>query len=199
MPMDRDEVALLSRIGQRDRAALERLYKAYRSKLLRFALRVVRGPEDAEEVVNDVFFVVWKEAAKFEGRSRVSTWLMGIAYRQALKRLRREASYLRVIAPGSTAEGEEDAGANAPAADAGPSQRLITDELADVALAALSPDQRLMVELAMVLGHSYPEIAVITDCPVNTVKTRIFHARKRMREALARAGAGDGLSSVVGE
>ncbi|MEO0421794.1 MAG: sigma-70 family RNA polymerase sigma factor [Pseudomonadota bacterium] len=194
-----DDNQLMSRISRQDKAALQALYLAYHGKLMRFALRVVRRPEDAEEVVNDVFMVVWRDAGTFEGRSRVSTWLMGIAYRRALKHLRKETSRLRLVASGGGERDEPDQYLESAEDDAPlPADALEQQEVADVALKSLPADQRLMVELALVMGHSYPEIAEMADCPVNTVKTRMFHARKRMRDALKATGLGTDLADALG-
>src|SRR5262245_29312499 len=86
---DEREQALVSRIGGGDKAALEELYLIYHRRLARFLTRVIRDYDLAQEIINDTMFVVWQRALKFRGASRVSTWIMGIAYRRALKSLRR--------------------------------------------------------------------------------------------------------------
>ena len=122
-------------------------------------------------------------APETRGESRLSTWLLGIAYRLALKRLKRNSGHsgtafdvLETIEP-------------ALADDSGAAQRE-QREWIDRALTTLPPVQRLTIELAYFAGHTCDEIAAITDCPVNTVKTRLFHARERLRALLPRlAGA----------
>jgi RNA polymerase sigma-70 factor (ECF subfamily) len=166
----------LERIARGDRQAMQKLYFAYHRRLNRFLLRTL-SPERADEIINDTMFVVWRHAADFRGESRVSTWILGIAYRLALKRLKRDQPR-----DFSTVE-LSDANEAALMDDAGAQQRE-TREWIDRALLALPPAQRLTVELAYFLGHSCEEIAVITDCPVNTVKTRLFHARERLRRSL---------------
>ena len=155
---------------------MHKLYFAYYRRLNRFLLRTL-SPERADEIINDTMFVVWRHAADFRGESRVSTWILGIAYRLALKRLKRErardAGTIELSAATEYAL-MDDSGAN---------QRE-TREWIDSALVSLPPAQRLTVELAYFLGHSCEEIAAITDCPVNTVKTRLFHARERLRRLL---------------
>src|SRR5262245_28665603 len=84
------ECALLRRIADQDRQALEELYNAYHRRLCRFLLRLAPRYDFAEEVINDTFWVVWTKAGEFRGASRVSTWIMGIAYRRALRALRDE-------------------------------------------------------------------------------------------------------------
>ena len=176
--VDSDEdLALLERIAAGDRAAMQRLYFAYHRRLTRFLLRAVRRPDLAEEIVNDTMFTVWRCARDFRGESRVSTWVMGIAYRLALKRMRRDRRSPETL---SIEQHEID-----PGNDAGASQRELR-ECIDRALFSLPAPQRLVIELAYFMGCSCAEIATIADCPVNTVKTRLFHARERLRASLPR-------------
>ncbi|HEX7037172.1 MAG TPA: sigma-70 family RNA polymerase sigma factor [Pseudomonadales bacterium] len=161
------EGELLERIARGDEAALESLYRAWYPRLVRFVLRIVRDPGLVEEVINDVFLVIWRSAAAFRGDSHASTWILGIAYRRALKRAgqRRPA----------TRERAED-----PDPEEVPCRRL---EL-EGCLARLNPEQRATVELTYYFGYSYREIAEIMKCPENTVKTRMFHARRALRSLL---------------
>jgi DNA-directed RNA polymerase specialized sigma24 family protein len=85
---DGEESQLLQRIAARDRRALEELYHAYHRRLARFLLRLAPRYDFAEEVINETFWIIWRKAAGFRGASRVSTWIMGIAYRRALRALR---------------------------------------------------------------------------------------------------------------
>jgi RNA polymerase sigma-70 factor (ECF subfamily) len=85
-----EDRALLERIATGDRIAMQKFYFAFHRRLNRFLLRTVRSPDQAEEIINDAMFIVWRQAAHFRGESRVSTWLMGIAYRLALKRLKQD-------------------------------------------------------------------------------------------------------------
>jgi RNA polymerase sigma-70 factor, ECF subfamily len=172
-----EDRALIERIAAGDRAAIQRLYFAYHRRLSRFLLRVVRRPDLVEEIVNDTMFTVWRCARDFRGESRVSTWVMGIAYRIALKRLRRDRRAGETV---SIEQHDMD-----PGNDAGAGQRELR-ECIDRALFSLPPPQRLVIELAYFMGCSCAEIATIADCPVNTVKTRLFHARERLRASLPR-------------
>jgi len=168
------EAALLQRIAQQDRRAFEELYHGYHRRLSRFLLRLAPRFDFAEEIINDTFWVVWRKAGEFRGASRVSTWIMGIAYRRALRALRtaRHHSAGRIEA-GNLQEALVD---NAEARD-------MQDWVAS-ALATLPEEQRLALELAYFLGHSCEEIATITNAPVGTVKARMFHARQKLRTAL---------------
>jgi len=182
-----DELALLRRVAAKDRKAFEALYHLYYRRLFGYLLKLTRRAELVEEVLNDVMLAVWKGAPSFDGRSRPSTWIFGIAYHKALKALARRPE-----------EREEDEGEWPEPVDADEPESLAARrELAGVlgrALGALSAEQRAVVELTYYYGMAYQEIAEIVGCPVNTVKTRMFHARRRLRELLP----GLGISSHAG-
>jgi RNA polymerase sigma-70 factor (ECF subfamily) len=89
MPPD-DELALLRRVATKDRKAFEALYHLYYRRLFGYLLKLTRRAELVEEVLNDVMLAIWKGAATFDGRSRPSTWIFGIAYHKALKALSRQ-------------------------------------------------------------------------------------------------------------
>jgi RNA polymerase sigma-70 factor (ECF subfamily) len=177
---------LLERIIQRDRNALAILYERYYHRLLRFIYQIVGDTDAAQEGVNDVMFVVWNQATEFAGRSKVSTWIMGIAYRKALKlRLRlhkwvfrfKAADWTESIEPVARIEGLTD--------------QLVIEDLLFRALKQLPPKQRAVIELAYYSGYAYGEIAEIVGCPENTVKTRMFHARSRLQDILRSLGQHD--------
>jgi RNA polymerase sigma-70 factor (ECF subfamily) len=123
-------------------------------------------------------YVVWSRAASFAGRSRVSTWIFGIAYKQAIKRLEREGRLRLDRLPD-----EQESHAAVPSVESEISS-LQLQEMLDKAVQRLSPSHRSVVELTYHFGYSYLEIAEIVGCPVNTVKTRMFHARTQMRRIL---------------
>ena len=179
LPDDAADRELLRRTAARDRDAFRSLYVAYHRRLARFLLRLTRQFDVAEEIINDTMWVVWQRAADFHGDSRVSTWVMGIAYRRALKTLRRANLQARWIEFDNSAD-YNDQGSAVDGADRA--------ELVTRALAALPLEQRLVLELTYYLGHSCAEIAEITDTPVNTVKTRMFHARRKLRSLLPALG-----------
>lgn len=167
---------LLKRIGARDRAALEQLYHRYHGRLTGYLLRITRRPELAEEVLNDTMLTVWQQAARFEGRSRPSTWVFGIAYRKALKALSRLPREVQTLAAVEERPGPEES-------DRALALRELRERLT-AALGELSVEQRAVVELTYFQELSYREIARILDCPENTVKTRMFHARRKLRRLL---------------
>jgi RNA polymerase sigma-70 factor (ECF subfamily) len=166
------ERALLKRIAASDGAAMKELYFLYHRRLARFLMRLTPRYDLAEEIINDTFWVVWQHAADFRGASRVSTWILGIAYRRGLKTLRyagpRPADTEVELEPATTE----------------PVQEMELNEWLDVALARLPLEQRSVIELAYHVGHSCEEIALIMQCPVNTVKTRMFHARRKLKTLL---------------
>ena len=168
---DRD---LLDKVAAGDREALRGLYLLYQRKLANFLLRFTRRRDLVEEVINDTLYVVWCKAKEFRGDSRLSTWIMGIAYRCALKTLRGRGHQLLHAVP------LEDECLPAPDELAAAE----TGEWVALAMQQLPPEQRLTLELAYGQGYSCGEIAEIMDCPVNTVKTRMFHARGKLRTLL---------------
>lgn len=167
------ELALLTRIGRQDRDAFKELYIIYHRRLSRFISRLSSRQELAEEIINDTMWTVWKKAGSFRGASQVSTWILGIAYRQALMTFRRAGPPPAEEPPGHTA---------AVVADSQIATE--THEWLAHGLAQLPLEQRMVIELTYFLGHSCEEIATIMDCPVNTVKTRMFYARRKLKVTL---------------
>lgn len=175
---DAADAELLQRIAAGERAALEALYRAYHRRLDRFLARVSRRADVVEEVINDTFWVVWQKASNFRGDSRPSTWIMGIAYRCALKALRQHGDE----AIDDSASADERDGALSASSDPRALHEL--NDWVGKALLRLNGDQRLTLELAYGAGHSLEEIAAIMSCQVSTVKARMFHARVRLRHLL---------------
>ena len=170
------DYALLHAIARGERHALDELYLSYHRRLARFLLRLVPRYELVEEAINDTFMVVWQNAADFRGASRVSTWIIGIAYRTALKSLRRNGNSSMQAVDELTEQSVD------------PTQETETQEWVARALMQLPIEQRLTMELAYHMGHSVQEIATITECPVGTVKARMFHAREKLRQYLPALG-----------
>jgi RNA polymerase sigma-70 factor (ECF subfamily) len=177
-PKERDN-ALLVAIAAGDRRALEELYLGYHRRLARFLSRFTPRYENVEEIINDTFMVVWQNAKDFRSASQVSTWIIGIAYRTALKSFRRQKNHTGTASLEDYPEQTVD-----PTLDAE-----IQDWLKH-GLSRLPIEQRLTLELAYHMGHSLEEIAVITECPVGTVKARMFHAREKLRQYLPTLSGG---------
>ena len=169
------ESELIARIAKGDRRAFEELYNLYHRRLARFLTRLTRRYDVAEEVINDTFWIVWKKAADFRGESQPSTWILGIAYRRARNAFRSSAR--------AGSQENLDGLLEPPTSD----EPMRTEELRDwlvQALGQLPVEQRLAVELCYELGYSCEEISAIMGCPVNTVKTRLFHARAKLQKLL---------------
>jgi RNA polymerase sigma factor (sigma-70 family) len=172
---DAEDLKLLKRVAVKDKVAFENLYLRFYPQLSRYLSRLVRRPEMVEEVVNDTLFVVWEKADQFQGRSKVLTWVIGIAYLKGIKALDK----LRRI-PDQHADELDD--------NIEETNDLISklglEEWLTSGLDLISADQRSVVELTYFFGYSYQEIAETMGCPVNTVKTRMFHARRRLANLL---------------
>jgi RNA polymerase sigma-70 factor (ECF subfamily) len=180
---DGADLALLERIGNGDRHALHSLYNTYYHPLLRFIYRITGRLDLAQEGVNDVMLVVWRNGRSFGGRSSVSTWIMGIAYRKALKLLAASRRWTDRFAAAAFEDVIERSDGLAEQSDDGDLRDLL-----DEALRHLSAEHRAVVELTYFYGCSYEEIAAIAACPVNTVKTRMFHARAKLKKLLPALG-----------
>ncbi|WP_299654893.1 RNA polymerase sigma factor [uncultured Tateyamaria sp.] len=167
--------ALIAAVAQGDVTAFEQVHKKYFPKLMHFARRITGSAEAAEEVANDVLMTVWRTADRFEGRSKPSTWIFGIAYRVAMKqrtKLQRRAGDVE-LDEGMIASKDDTA------------EAVIRGTDLKNALDQLKPELRAVVELTYYNGYLYTEIAEILDCPVGTVKTRMMTARRRLRGILS--------------
>lgn len=166
-----NEFGLLGRVRRRDRGAFSELYHLYHPRLHGYLRRLLADSGAVEEVLDDVMLVVWKDAGKFRGRAAVSSWIFGIAYRKALTAMRTERRYQAPLDRSADPDDTSSPSSHNP-------------EWIRAALMQLSPDHRQVVELTYFSGFSYQEIANIAGCPVNTVKTRMFHARRRLKVLL---------------
>jgi len=172
-----DDRELLTRVACGNLEAFERLYRLYQLRLTRFLATLLKRPELIEEVLDDTMMVVWQSAGCFRGSSKASTWIFAIAYRKALKARARWPDPVEEPAVDNRVSEE-------PGPDDGVHQRHLHDALV-VAMSRLSADHRAVVDLTYFHGLGYREIAEIMGCPVDTVKTRMFHARRRLKDALA--------------
>ncbi len=168
------ERTLLGHVAAGDHDAFEALYRAFQPRVFGFVRRILGDPQLAEEIADDVMLVVWRDANRFQQRSRVSTWVFGIAWRMAANALRRRRPPHPAMPDGEVPDALSDTAA-----------RIEQSDWLMHAFANLSSEHRTVVELTLVHGFSYLEIAEITDCPLNTVKTRMFHARRRLQASLA--------------
>jgi RNA polymerase sigma-70 factor (ECF subfamily) len=175
-----DEV-LIGRIAKGDRLAMQVLFARHHVRVYRFVLRLVGNPTVAEDLISDVFLDVWRQADKFEGRSAVSTWMLAIARFKALSALRKKPDE---ELDDETAETIEDTSDN-------PEVTLEKKDKSAVlrqCLEKLSPEHREIIDLVYYHEKSVEEVAEIVGIPENTVKTRMFYARKKLAELLQAAG-----------
>ena len=173
---ERGEVALIGQIVDGDREAFQTLYRAYFPRLARFLDRMTRNTPLIEEIINDTMMVVWQKAATYDHSSKVSTWIFAIAYRQGLKAVKG--------ADEPVEDDDEQQGAAWCEPEFALSQLQLKQGIV-VALDALPLEQRMAVSLTYFHDMDYKEIAETMGCPVNTVKTRMFHARRRLRDLLS--------------
>jgi len=178
--------ALVERIAKGDKRALQILYCRHNVFIYRFVLRFLSDEASAEDVVSDVFLAVWRRAGRFEGRAQVSTWLLAIARNKALslKRARTTEPLNEEIA-----ETVEDLSDDPEATLQKEQRRAILQDC----LTQLSAVHREIVDLVYYHGKKIEEAATILGVPLNTVKTRMFYARKRIGELIAAKGLAPAL------
>jgi RNA polymerase sigma-70 factor, ECF subfamily len=173
--------ALIRRIANGDRLAMQVLYARYHVRVFRFVVRLVRDEATAEDVISDVFLDVWRQAGRFEGRSTVSTWLLAIARFKAISAVKRRRDE----------ELDEDAAAAIEDLSDNPATALEKKDKSAMlrkCLAKLSAEHREVIDLVYYHEKSVEEVAEIVGIPANTVKTRMFYARKRLAELLRSEG-----------
>ena len=172
---------LLRRIAAGNKLAMQLLYERHNVRVFRFALRFIRNKPAAEDLVQEVFLDVWRKADEFNGHSEVSTWLLAIVRNKALTLLRhRSADQL-----------DEDKAACIPDSADTPEMATRKEQARSITckcLTQLSPAHREIIDLVYYHGKSIEDVARIVTIPVNTVKTRMFYARKHLAELLCRQG-----------
>lgn len=184
MQSDSDQDLIL-RVAKGDRLAFRTLYARHNVRVFRFILRFIKDEGRAEDLIGEVFLDVWRQADRFEGRSSVSTWILGMARFKALSSLRK-----------TTEEelDEEQAGAIADEADTPETvaQKLDKAKALRRCIDRLSSEHREIIDLVYYQEKSISEVAEIVGIPENTVKTRMFYARKRLQELMQSAGVDRG-------
>ncbi len=196
--MDNDEVLrLLDRIGQADEAAFRELYRAFSRRLYAYVLRQLGDPAQAEEIVSDTLYEVWKAPAKFRGDAQFSTWLIGIARNKVLMAFRSRK-------PDAKHDDLDDV-AETIAADEPGAFEILAQQQRQVGvrhcMSKLSAEHRECVHLVFFEGMALAEVAALQACPENTVKTRLFHARQKLKNCLTlllqREGGDGNLAGVT--
>jgi RNA polymerase sigma-70 factor, ECF subfamily len=175
--------ALMGRVAEGDRLAMEVLYARHHVRVFRFVLRLIGDESLAEDLATEVFLDVWRHADRFEGRSAVSTWMLGIARFKALSARRRRAVELFDEEIGKTIEDPADD--PAIVLEKNDTSRVIRN-----CLKRLAPHHREIIDLAYYHEKSLEEVAAIVGIPKNTVKTRMLRARMRLAGLLRDAGIG---------
>jgi RNA polymerase sigma-70 factor, ECF subfamily len=180
---------LIEAIAAGDRSAMRTLYDRHNMRLYRFILRMVSDEGRAEDLVNEVFIDVWTQAGRFEGRSQVSTWILSIAHFKALTARHRYRH--------QNAELNESALEQLPDSSANPEQAILNKDCSAhlrICLAQMSRNHREIIDLVYYQGKSVEESAKITHAPKNTVKTRMYYARKQLGRLLSAHPDFDALS-----
>ncbi len=180
-PAQQSDRELVGRVATGDRAAVRLLFMRHHARVYRFVARQTGSESMADDIANEVFLELWRQAPAFEGRSEVSTWLLGIARFKALSHLRkRKEEWID----------DDDAAAVPDTADT-PEVAVMKDNKAAALrrmIDALAEEHKTVIDLAYYHGRSVTEIGEILSIPVATVKTRMFYARKKLGEALKAAG-----------
>ena len=172
---------LVERIAAGDKLAMQVLFARHRTAIYRWLLRFVGNETVAEDLLSDVFFDVWRQAGRFEGRATVTTWLLSIARFKALsaRRRRRADAELDETIESTVADTADDPEITL--------QKKGRNELVRHALTKLSPDHREVIDLVYYHEKSVDDAAQILSIPSATVKTRMFYARKKLAELVQEA------------
>ncbi len=167
-----DDAELIHRIANGDEEALKRLIKLYKDRVFLYVYGLLQNYEDSEEVTVETFYQIWRSARNFKGYSKVSTWIFGIARNLVMKTLRRKKRELLVFSLEDREDSVSDEEVSLPE----------HAEILKMALEKLSPAQREVMHLAFYEELPYSEIAKIMGIPESTVKTRVFYAKKKLKE-----------------
>jgi RNA polymerase sigma-70 factor (ECF subfamily) len=175
------DLELIGLVADQDKSAMRILFIRHQVKVFRFLMRMVGNQETAEDLVNEVFLEIWRNAGKFEERSQVTTWILSIARHKALGLLRRHS----IPASGEEVlESIEDTRDDPEVA----MQKSDRNALLRECLKRLSPAHREIIDLVYYQERSINDVAKIVGVPVNTVKTRMFYARKHIADMMAQRG-----------
>ena len=172
---------LIEAIAAGDGSAMQVLYARHHVRIYRFALRFVNDQAAAEDVVNEVFLNVWCKARSFRRRSQVATWLYALARHKAIDLLRRRSPDVWDVEPCQSIDETAD----------DPDTALVKKQHGSILLDCLSRltlAHREIIDLVYYHGKTIEEAAAIIGVPRNTVKTRMFYARKHLVELLAEQG-----------
>jgi RNA polymerase sigma-70 factor, ECF subfamily len=179
--MDNDRVrTLLERVGRQDQAAFRELYKAFSRRVFAYVLNMVKDHGRAEEILVDTMYEVWRAPARFRGDSQFGTWLIGIARNKALMAFRGRR-------PDELHEDLDDIAETAASDSPDGFAQLAAKQRSEgvqTCMGRLSNEHRECMHLVFFEGLSLAEVAAVQGCPENTVKTRLFHARQKIKNCL---------------
>lgn len=182
-----DEV-LIERVAEGRKDAMQVLFARHNVRVFRFALRLVSERALAEDIVSDTFLEVWRKAGQFEARAQVSTWILAIARYKALTALRsrrfEELDDAKMNAIEDNSDTPEDL-----------MHRAKTGEILRECLKHLSPAHREIIDLVYYHETSIEDAGEILGIPRNTVKTRMFYARKHLAELVSNAGINQAMAA----
>jgi len=177
---DTSDEMLVKRIAAGDELAMQVLFARHRTPVYRWLLRFVGNEIVAEDLLSEVFFDVWRQVGRFEGRSAVTTWLLSIARFKALSaRRRRTHAELNEVIEATVADSADNAEVALEKKHEG--------EILHAALSKLSPEHREIIDLVYYHENSVDDAADILSIPHATVKTRMFYARKKLAELVQAA------------
>ena len=182
---------LMAQIATGEQAALRTLFTRHYSRVYRFVSRFLKDRDAVEEVVNDTFLIAWQQAPRFEGRSRVATWLLGIARYRALGAVKARQAH-----PESMEQHEATLVDPSERVDAR-MQREDSSDYLKRCLAMLPREQALLIELHYFSDKSLKEAAALTGVPLNTIKTRMFLARKKLATMLVNEDSGSAAADSM--
>lgn len=176
---------LIKQIAAGDERALIELHRVMRHRITVFAMQRLDNATLAEEVMLETLFEVWKHAPRFAGESRASTWILGIARHKALDKLRKQSPRLDELSD-EHLDIASDAVGSLEHVEICERNAALHD-----CIRQLPPAQRECLHLVFYQDLALPDIARLQDCPANTVKTRLFHARRKLRDCMILCGHGD--------
>ncbi|MEM7281552.1 MAG: RNA polymerase sigma factor [Pseudomonadota bacterium] len=188
-PHDRVDRVLIEQIAKDRRSdALETLYRQYQPRMIGFLRRLTQDDNLIEDVYNEVMLQIWNKAHQYKGSSKVSSWIFSIAYRACLKMLKKQQRKQEIVQ--ALGDWFSALGASNESAESD------SNDVIGKAINTLKPNHRLVVELCYFQGYSTEEISQIAGCPVNTVKTRLYHARAKIKSFIEDAGGLDTLGEA---
>ncbi len=183
--MKQTDQELLCRIGKKNHDSFRQLVEKHQEKVFRVCLGFLKNPQDAEDLAQEVFFQVYKNARKFRGDSKVSTWIYRIAVNLCINRLRKEhrRRWLSSFEASSGSGKLEQIPSNADSPES-LLERRERQKILNRALGALPSNQRIAFTLHRIEGLSHEEIAGVMECSVSAVESRIHRAKLNLQKHL---------------